>query len=91
MLNAKIRFRDKKPLMIDLTEEERLPSTLEEKQIRCKHDEKDLYTFYFLNKIAKGKSTIVFANSITCVMRLNSILKVLGIKNHCLHSKMQQK
>lgn len=34
---------------------------------------------------------IIFCNSITCTMRVSSILSFLKIKNYCLHSKMQQR
>jgi len=43
-----VKFRSKQPKVINLTQEERLPSTLIEKAIRCKVDEKDVYMFYYL-------------------------------------------
>jgi len=67
-----------------------MPDTLTEKAIRCKVSEKDLYMYYYLNQ-KKGESCIVFCNSITCTKRTSSILDFLKIKNHCLHSKMQQR
>lgn len=85
-----VRFRSKTPKVIDLTEEQRMPSTLIEKAVRCKKEAKDLYMYYYLlQKI--GESCIIFCNSITCTKRASSILGFLKIKNYCLHSKMQQK
>jgi hypothetical protein len=43
-----VRFRSKHPKVIDLTGEERMPATLEEKAIRCKKESKDLYMYYYL-------------------------------------------
>lgn len=43
-----LKFRSKNPKVIDLTSEERMPETLEEKAIRCKNEEKDLYLYYYL-------------------------------------------
>ena len=85
-----LKFKSRKPKVIDLTATEKMPSQLQETFVRCRDDEKDLYLLYFLQEHA-GESTIVFANSITCVKRVSSVLTVLKIKNQCLHSKMQQK
>jgi ATP-dependent RNA helicase DDX24/MAK5 len=82
-----VKFRSKTPKVINLTEQERLPASLIEKAIRCKNEEKDVYMFYYLQQKA-GESTIIFCNSITCVMRVNSMLSFLKIKNFPLHSKM---
>ena len=43
-----LKFRSKNPKIIDLTEEERMPDTLEEMAIRCAVEEKDLYLYYYL-------------------------------------------
>jgi len=87
-LYAKIHFRNRAPKVIDLTEEaDRMPETLVEKGVRCKKEERDLYTYYYLLQ-HKGEPTIIFTNSITCTKRLNSVLNTLKIKNYCLHSKM---
>lgn len=48
-----LRFRSKTPKVIDLTdnsENQRMPETLAERAIRCKPDEKDLFTYYFLRE-----------------------------------------
>ena len=73
-----------------MTEEARMPSTLIEKALRCKKEQKDLYMYYYLLK-KQGESCIIFCNSITCTKRVSSILGFLKIKNFCLHSKMQQR
>jgi ATP-dependent RNA helicase DDX24/MAK5 len=85
-----LRFRSKKPKVIDLTEDERMPETLTEKATRCSKEEKDLYMYYFLSQ-KKSQSAIIFCNSITCTKRVSSMLDFLKIKNQCLHSKMQQR
>ena len=85
-----LKFRSKNPKIIDLTEEERMPDTLTEKAIRCAIEEKDLYLYYYLQRKA-GQSHIIFTNSITCAKRVASVLDFLKVKNHALHSKMQQK
>ena len=68
-----------------------MPDTLTERAIRCKKEEKDLYTYYFLRE-NKDQPTIIFCNSITCVRRLTSLLSFLKVQNQWpLHSKMQQR
>jgi len=67
-----------------------MPGTLNEMAVRCKVEEKDLYLYYYLQE-KRGESIIVFCNAITATRRLNSLLEFLKIKNHCLHSKMQQR
>lgn len=48
-LCATLKFRSKNPKIIDLTSEKSsMPSTLQEWAVRCKHEEKDLYMYYFL-------------------------------------------
>lgn len=86
----KLRFKTKQPKVINLTNEMKLPSKLVETYHRCQTVEKDLYTFYFLQN-HPNESTIIFANSITCIKRLSSMFEVLKIKHHILHSKMQQR
>ena len=99
LLCKTLRFRSKTPKVVDLTGEgdeeggnnKRMPDTLTERAIRCKKEEKDLYTYYFLRE-NKDQSTIIFCNSITCVRRLTSLLAFLRIPNQWpLHSKMQQR
>lgn len=85
-----LKFKSKHPKVIDLTSDDRMPDTLEEKAIRCEIEEKDLYLYYYLQRKA-GQSAIIFCNSITCTKRVASILDFLKVKNYALHSKMQQK
>ncbi|CAI2387485.1 unnamed protein product [Moneuplotes crassus] len=86
----KLRFKQKKPKVINLTNETKMPSRLVEKYHRCTNDDKDLYTYYFLQN-HMGESTIIFVNSITCIKRLSSMMNILQITHRCLHSKMQQR
>lgn len=68
-----------------------MPETLKERAIRCKNEEKDMFTYYFLRD-NKDQATIIFCNSITCVRRLTSLLSFLKVGNQWpLHSKMQQR
>jgi ATP-dependent RNA helicase DDX24/MAK5 len=91
-----LKFRSKTPKVIDLTEtnesgSQRMPETLKELAIRCKKEEKDLHTYYFLRE-HHDDATIIFCNSITCVRRLTSLLSFLKVPNQWpLHSKMQQR
>lgn len=85
-----LKFRSRNPKVIDLTEEQRMPDTLNEYAIRCKKEEKDLYMYYFLSQ-HKGESSVIFCNSITCTKRVSNVLDFLKMKNQCLHSKMQQR
>jgi len=85
-----LKFRSHNPKVIDLTEEERMPSTLHEQAVRCSKEEKDLYLYYYLTT-KKVESTIIFCNSITCTKRVSSILQTMKMPNQCLHSKMQQR
>ena len=85
-----VKFRGK-PYIVNLTEKEQLPNKLSQFYISCAIDEKDIYTFYFLED-HKSESTIIFANSITCVKRLVTILKILRMERvFCLHGKMEQR
>ena len=91
-----LKFRSKNPKVIDLTEtneegSQKMPDTLRETAIRCKKEEKDLHTYYFLRE-NHDDATIIFCNSITCVRRLTSLLSFLKVPNQWpLHSKMQQR
>ena len=85
-----LRFRSKNPKVIDLTSEEKMPDTLQERAVKCSKEEKDLFMYYYLQQ-KKGQSAIIFCNSITCTKRVSSMLEFLKVKAQCLHSKMQQK
>jgi ATP-dependent RNA helicase DDX24/MAK5 len=86
----KLKFKQKKPKVINLTENVKMPAKLEETYHRCTNEDKDLYTFYFLQHHQK-ESTIIFVNSITCIKRLSSMLTILKLSHNILHSKMQQR
>ena len=86
----KLRFKQKRPKVINLTENLKLPSKLVEIYQRCQNDEKDLYIFYFLQNHFH-ESTIIFVNSITCIKRVGSMLDILKVPHRILHSRMQQR
>jgi len=58
LLCKTLRFRSKNPKVIDLTAAadgveggvQRMPDTLTERAIRCKKEEKDLYSYYFIRE-----------------------------------------
>uniref|UniRef100_A0A3P9KHT7 ATP-dependent RNA helicase n=1 Tax=Oryzias latipes TaxID=8090 RepID=A0A3P9KHT7_ORYLA len=78
-----------KPKVIDLTRKEATVETLTETQIHCQKDEKDFYLYYFL--LQYPGRTMVFANSIDCIKRLNSLLVILECNPLPLHANMHQK
>ncbi|GAA6068853.1 ATP-dependent RNA helicase DDX24 [Tachysurus ichikawai] len=78
-----------KPKVIDLTRKEATVETLTETRIHCDKDEKDYYLYYFLRQYL-GR-TMVFANSIDCIKRLNSLLTILDLEPLPLHANMHQK
>lgn len=78
-----------KPKVIDLTRKEATVETLIETQIHCQKDEKDFYLYYFL--LQYPGRTMVFANSIDCIKRLNSLLVILDCTPLPLHANMHQK
>jgi ATP-dependent RNA helicase DDX24/MAK5 len=86
----KLKFRQKHPKVINLTESLKMPEKLIETYHRCTNEEKDLYTYYFLQH-HRQQSSIIFVNSITCIKRLSSMLKILQVPHQILHSKMQQR
>ncbi len=87
-LFKRIGFRGK-PLIINMTEGQRLPDELHEFYAHCDKDDKDLYLAYYLRETGK-ESVIIFCNSITCCKRLQSLLKTMKYAAYCLHSKMEQ-
>uniref|UniRef100_A0A3Q0T5I0 ATP-dependent RNA helicase n=1 Tax=Amphilophus citrinellus TaxID=61819 RepID=A0A3Q0T5I0_AMPCI len=78
-----------KPKVIDLTRKQATVETLIETQIYCQKDEKDFYLYYFL--LQYPGRTMVFANSIDCIKRLNALLVILDCTPLPLHANMHQK
>ncbi|KAM9466622.1 ATP-dependent RNA helicase DDX24 isoform 1-T2 [Clarias gariepinus] len=78
-----------KPKVIDLTRKEATVETLTETRIHCDKEEKDYYLYYFL--LQYPGRTMVFANSIDCIKRLNSLLTILDCTPLPLHANMHQK
>lgn len=78
-----------KPKVIDLTRKQATVETLIETQIYCQKDEKDFYLYYFL--LQYPGRTMVFANSIDCIKRLNALLVILDCNPLPLHANMHQK
>nr|XP_033809235.1 ATP-dependent RNA helicase DDX24 [Geotrypetes seraphini] len=87
-LMQKIGVRGK-PKVIDLTRKEATVETLTETRIHCERDEKDFYLYYFL--LQYPGRTMVFANSIDCIKRLNGLLTILDCNPLPLHANMHQK
>lgn len=78
-----------KPKVIDLTRKEATAETLTETRIHCQKDDKDFFLYYFL--LQYPGRTMVFANSIDCIKRLNSLLVILDCTSLPLHANMHQK
>ncbi|KAM7403026.1 hypothetical protein PAMA_003788 [Pampus argenteus] len=78
-----------KPKIVDLTRKEATVETLTETRIHCQKEEKDFFLYYFL--LQYPGRTMVFANSIECIKRLNSLLVILDGTPLPLHANMHQK
>ncbi|KAG5417310.1 MAK5 [Candida metapsilosis] len=89
LLNEKLNFKDKKPVLIDANPKEIVSGQITEALVECGATERDLYLYYFL-LMYKG-STLVFANSIDSVKRLVPLLENLKIPAFAIHSSMEQK
>ncbi|CDW57157.1 ATP dependent RNA helicase DDX24 [Trichuris trichiura] len=80
----------KRRQLVDLTAKSGLASTLTTSCLFCSSlERKDLYVYYFLAKYP-GR-TLIFANSISCVRRLRSLLSKLNVNAFGLHAEMDQK
>lgn len=88
VLLEKVGIRSK-PKVIDLTRKEATVETLTETRIHCEKEEKDFFLYYFL--LQYPGRTMVFANSIDCIKRLNSLLVILDCTPLPLHANMHQK
>ena len=89
LLNEKLKFKDKKPTLVDANPKEIVSGQITEALVECGPTERDLYLYYFL-LMYKG-STLVFANSIDSVKRLVPLLNNLNIPAFSIHSSMIQK
>ncbi|XP_053701462.1 ATP-dependent RNA helicase DDX24 [Synchiropus splendidus] len=88
LLMEKVGIKSK-PKIVDLTRKEATAETLLETLIHCQKDEKDFFLYYFL--LQYPGRTMVFANSIECIKRLNSLLIILDCNPMPLHANMHQK
>ncbi len=79
----------KEPTVFDLTTEQVTAENLVESKLFCSKTDKDIYLYYFVSKYV-GR-TLVFANSIDCVRRLNNLFKLLKKTPLQLHANMEQK
>ncbi|CAH6720443.1 ATP-dependent RNA helicase Mak5p [[Candida] jaroonii] len=89
LLNEKLNFKDKKPLVIDANPKEIVSGQITEALVECGPTERDLYLYYFL-LLYKG-TTLVFANSIDSVKKIVPFLNNLNIPAFAIHSSMIQK
>jgi ATP-dependent RNA helicase DDX24/MAK5 len=81
---------ERKVAIIDLTGPQHfVVDTLKESKIFCLSEEKDIFLYYFLWKYP-GR-TLIFVNSIDCIRRLVSILRLLQLNVWAIHANMQQK
>lgn len=89
LLDSKLHFQDKKPVLIDASPKEVVSGQVTEALVECGPLERDLYLYYFV--LMYPGSTLVFANSIDSVKRLVPLLSGLGIPAFAIHSAMIQK
>ncbi|KIO19922.1 hypothetical protein M407DRAFT_30408 [Tulasnella calospora MUT 4182] len=85
----RLDFRDPEPVVVDLSPDKGVVSTLQESKVQCTTQDKDVYLYYFLLRYP-GK-TLVFMGSIDGIRRLHPIFQHLGIQAFTLHSNMEQK
>lgn len=88
-LLMRLDFRDPDPVVVDLSPDKGVVSTLQESKVECTVQDKDVYLYYFLLRYT-GK-TLVFMGSIDGIRRLHPIFQHLGIQAFTLHSNMEQK
>uniref|UniRef100_A0AAY4ARK7 ATP-dependent RNA helicase n=1 Tax=Denticeps clupeoides TaxID=299321 RepID=A0AAY4ARK7_9TELE len=88
ILMEKVGIKEK-PKIVDLTRKEATVESLTETRIHCEKEDKDFYLYYFL--VQYPGRTMVFANSIDCIKRLNSLLVILDCTPLPLHANMHQK
>ncbi|KAG9041352.1 ATP-dependent RNA helicase [Tulasnella sp. UAMH 9824] len=88
-LLMRLDFRDSEPVVVDLSPDKGVVSTLQESKVECTIQDKDVYLYYFLLRYP-GK-TLVFMGSIDGIRRLHPIFQHLGIQAFTLHSNMEQK
>nr|XP_018907481.1 PREDICTED: ATP-dependent RNA helicase DDX24 [Bemisia tabaci] len=77
------------PKVIDCSQQTVTAEKLLEARIFCSHEDKDHYLYYFL--LRHPGRTIIFCNSIDCVLRLVKFLNILKLNPLGLHSSMNQK
>jgi ATP-dependent RNA helicase DDX24/MAK5 len=85
----KLDFR-RKVEVIDLTKQSVTVDTLVERKLLCLDEEKDVQLFRFLLAHRPGR-VVIFANAISMVRRLTSLLRRLRICATRLHAGMQQR
>ncbi|CED83578.1 dead-domain-containing protein [Phaffia rhodozyma] len=88
-LFEKLDFRDTDPAIIDLSPEDGVVASLQESQINCLNEEKDLYLYYFLLRYP-GRS-LIFFGSVDGIRRAMPLFELLQLPVYPLHSQLQQK
>eukprot|EP01087_Luapelamoeba_hula_P005218 TRINITY_DN1529_c1_g1_i2.p1 TRINITY_DN1529_c1_g1~~TRINITY_DN1529_c1_g1_i2.p1 ORF type:complete len:830 (+),score=144.70 TRINITY_DN1529_c1_g1_i2:1691-4180(+) len=76
-------------MIVDLTTDQLVASSLKETHLRCLENEKDYYLYYFY--LRYGGRTLVFVNSVAAIRRLKPICDLLGMKAWSLYASMQQR
>ncbi|TRY69752.1 hypothetical protein DNTS_015383 [Danionella cerebrum] len=77
------------PKILDLSRTEATATGLQEKRIDCAAEDKDLILYSML--MSRPARTMVFTNSIQCVKRLHTLLRLLECQTIVLHANMNQK
>ncbi|KAE9383009.1 DEAD-domain-containing protein [Gymnopus androsaceus JB14] len=87
--NSKKEEKPASTLVIDLSPEGGVVSSLTEGKIQCLSADKDVYLYYFLLRYP-GRS-LVFLSSIDGIRRLLPLTELLNIKAFPLHSQLEQR
>ncbi|KAI9800915.1 MAG: ATP-dependent RNA helicase [Piccolia ochrophora] len=89
-LLQKLNFREERPQLVDVNPISQMAEGLVESLVECAGMEKDLYLYTLLLHHPRSR-ILVFANSISAVRRLTTLLQNLNLPAHSLHSQMPQK
>ncbi|KAJ1976816.1 ATP-dependent RNA helicase [Dimargaris verticillata] len=89
VMMERIQFKDKKPVLVDVTQTNGMAQSLREVKINCLSTTRDLHLYYLVTRYPAR--TLVFMNSIDAIRRLVPILRLLDVAVYPLHAGMEQR
>ncbi|KAJ1973992.1 ATP-dependent RNA helicase [Dimargaris xerosporica] len=89
VMMERIQFRDKMPVLVDVTQASGMAQSLREVKINCLSTTRDLHLYYLVTRYPAR--TLVFMNSIDAIRRLVPILRLLNVPVYPLHAGMEQR